>query len=272
MASQLDKLYIALKEYPENEYIYKGCGDYIVVMKLLEDSITNESRKDIININYAKHRTNKVKVILIIHKFTLDAVDNVENSYHEKKLKYTTNEIIEEKDYDMELNNVCSAGIHYFKTIECSFYFTLIRELYTGHYILRHDNGQMYIECDYSDGKINGHYTRWYVNGQTSNECDYTDGEINGHYIEWYKNNQKKQNTIAELLIGILDGAVRANHLAQIYMDIILNGIKMVKRVSNVITWMENNMDIIRDGMKMVKKRKNVIIKMMKKWTLYHLA
>ena len=46
MPSQLEMLYDRLKEYPEDEYIYKGCGDHIVVMKS-EDSITNESRKNI---------------------------------------------------------------------------------------------------------------------------------------------------------------------------------------------------------------------------------
>ena len=157
MSSRLGKLYDRLKEYPKNEYIYKGCDNYIVVMKLLEDSMTNESRKDIFDANYAKYRTNKVKVILIINKFTLETVDNVENSYYKKKLKYVVNEIIEEKDYDMDLNNVCSAGIHYFKEIKPAFYFTLNVKSHTGHYIEWYENGQKEKECDYVDGKINGH-------------------------------------------------------------------------------------------------------------------
>ena len=45
MSSPLDKLYDQLIEYPVDEHIYTACGDYIVVMKL-EDSVTNESRKD----------------------------------------------------------------------------------------------------------------------------------------------------------------------------------------------------------------------------------
>ena len=34
MSSPLGKLYTALKDYPEDAFIYKGCGDYIVVMKI----------------------------------------------------------------------------------------------------------------------------------------------------------------------------------------------------------------------------------------------
>ncbi len=158
MSYQLDKLCDRLSYYIENNHIYKGCGGYIVVMKLLEDSITNESRKDIVDANFAKYRTNKVKVLLIINKFTLEIVNDVENSFYEKKLKYTVNEIIEEKDYDMDLNKVCCAGIHYFKKIECAFYFTLNTRSYTGHYIKWHKNGHMLEKCDYVDGKINKYY------------------------------------------------------------------------------------------------------------------
>ena len=183
-------LYNALKEYPEDEYIYKGCGDYIVVMKLLKDSITNKSRANIINANYAKHRTNKVKVILIINKFTLEIVNNVENSHHEKKLKYIVNEIIEVKDYDMDLNNVCCAGIHYFKKIKCAFYFILNAELYTGHSIKWYENGQKCEESNYVDGKRNGHFTSWYRNGQKCIERDHIDDKYNGHYTSWHKNGQ----------------------------------------------------------------------------------
>ncbi len=188
MSSQL---YTALKDYPEDEYIFKGCDNYIVVMKLLEDSVTNESRKSIIDVKYAKHRTNKVKVILIIHKFTLDTVDNVKNSIYEKKLKYVVNERIEEKDYDMNLNNVYSAGIHYFKKIECAFYFTVKPESCTGHYIEWFTNGQKKQECDCIDGEYYGQCTNWYENGQKNIECNYIDDKYNGHYISWYENGQK---------------------------------------------------------------------------------
>ncbi len=205
MSSQLDKLYTALKDYPEDEYIYKECGKYIVVMKLLEDSITNESRKDIFNANYAKYRTNKVKVILIIHKFTLEMINDVENSYYEKKLKYTVNEIIEEKCYDMNLKKVCCAGIHYFKKIECAFYFTLnIKSYIGGHYTNWWESGQIFVECDYIDGKQNGHYTNWWENGQKNIECDYIDDKINGHYTKWWENGQK--NIESDYVNGKING------------------------------------------------------------------
>ena len=120
--------------------IYKTCGEYIAVMELLEDSITNESKKNIIDTNCAKYRTNKVKVILIIHKFTLEIINDVENSFYEKKLKY-----IEEKNYNMNLHKIYCEEIHYFKKIDCAFYYTLDVTSYTGHYIRWNDDGESHM-------------------------------------------------------------------------------------------------------------------------------
>ena len=128
----LDKLLDALKKYTD-ENIYKGCGEYIVIMKLLDDSRTNERRDDIVDPMYAKYRTNKVIVIAIINKFSLEEIKSVENSYFTKKnITYVINEIIEVSDYNTNVNVVCGTGIHYFKNIESAFYFTLNVKTYTG--------------------------------------------------------------------------------------------------------------------------------------------
>ena len=55
--------------------------------------------------------------------------------------------------YDEDSHIVCGTGIHYFKKIECAFYFTLNIKSYTGHYTKWHGNCQNYFECDFMIGK-----------------------------------------------------------------------------------------------------------------------
>ena len=101
------------------KYVYKSCGNYIVVLEKLIDTITNELRTNITDPKYAKYRANKLKTILIINKFDpLDVIMEIENSFYAKKVVYRTGEIIEIDDYDYDANEVCTRGIHYFKTIE----------------------------------------------------------------------------------------------------------------------------------------------------------
>ena len=49
---------------------YKKCGDYIVTMKKLPDTITNESRRNVVDPLYAKFRADKLMVVSIEHKDT----------------------------------------------------------------------------------------------------------------------------------------------------------------------------------------------------------
>ena len=66
----MDTLKELCKEYiVDPKYVFKSCGNYIVVLQKLLDTITNESRSDVSNAMYANYRANKLRVILIINKF-----------------------------------------------------------------------------------------------------------------------------------------------------------------------------------------------------------
>jgi hypothetical protein len=136
----MDYLGTILASYIESEeYVYKSCYNYIVVLLKLADTKTNESRSKITNPLYAKYRANKLKVIAIVHKFDpTKLITEVENSSYERnKVIYKVGKILEISDYDDDLENVCSTGIHYFKTVEPAFYYDLEKyyPTYTGHFI-----------------------------------------------------------------------------------------------------------------------------------------
>src|SRR5437868_2965759 len=93
------------------DHLYKSCQkDYIVVLKKLDDSKTNESRKDVVDARYAKFRANKLQVVRIYNRVTGEEVNSITNSvYSSKTLIYTCNEIVEVTDYDEDINKVCSS-------------------------------------------------------------------------------------------------------------------------------------------------------------------
>ena len=86
----------------------------------LNDTITNESRTNVIDHIYAKFRGNQFLVIDIINKFDINKhIGEIQNStYTHNIIKYKKGEMVKSNSFDENLNNVCSNGIHYFKSIE----------------------------------------------------------------------------------------------------------------------------------------------------------
>ena len=127
MQIDLDKQLLKIKEnfnyyINDSEYIFKSVNTKIVIMSLCNDSITNENRSNIKNNEYAKYRTNKAHVELIFNKLTLEECQQVEGKFIQKITKYMVGKIIVPDSFDLNLDNVCSNGIHYYKNIECAFY------------------------------------------------------------------------------------------------------------------------------------------------------
>ncbi len=182
---------------------YKSCGEYIVKLELLPDSITNESRA-VYNKKYAKYRTNKVKVISVTHKITNEDIDGIKSDSNFHKLKYIVGSIVEESSFDKDLDATCSSGVHYYLTREAAYY----------HYL------------DYKKHKINI-YKEWYPNGRLrkliigDNVTKYYEsGEICSHNNkEYYKSGEIKsiEETVGEIpqhIIYFKDGGVKS-----IYVD-----------------------------------------------------
>ncbi len=98
--------------------IYKACKNSIVTLELLSDSITNEDRDGVVDSNSAKFRTNKARVVTIVNPLTGEKMDK-DRSIHDSTFIYTVGNIVRGR-FDSNINEVCSSGIHYFKTYDAA--------------------------------------------------------------------------------------------------------------------------------------------------------
>ena len=179
--------------------VFKQCGNCIVMLEKLEDTLTNESRSNIIDRRYAKFRANKLLVKKIVDVTTLEELDKVYNfllgSKFNGKMKYTVGQIVSVDDYDTDLEIVCSTGIHYFLTLERAYRHLCKKSINNGIYVYWFPNGQKFAECSIVDGKFDGKfdgkYEEWYENGQKKIECNYINGKTYGKYEKWYPSGQK---------------------------------------------------------------------------------
>jgi hypothetical protein len=120
-------------------YVYKSCGEYVVILERLLDTITNENRNNIPNEQskpFAKYRGNKFLVKDIFHKFnSTKKVSSISSSnFNQNKLEYEIGKIIIPDDFDTDLEKVCSNGIHYFLKLERAFYYSL-QKIQNGEYL-----------------------------------------------------------------------------------------------------------------------------------------
>ena len=183
---------------------YKSCGDYIVTMKKLPDTVTNESRKDVVDPLYSKFRADKLLVVRIEHKNTDETVTHVQNTtYRKKKIWYEVSKEVSVTDYNQDLDEVCAPGIHYFLSRDAAFYWNnagIINGLRRTWY----GDGQKKLVSNYADAKLNGPCQSWYVTGQKRKECSYVSGKLHGPHQSWHINGQKKRD--CTYLDGVLDG------------------------------------------------------------------
>ncbi len=170
--------------------IYKACQHSIVTMELVGGSKSNENRSNVFDPNYAKFRTNKIKVITIINVLTNEEMIT-DNSMHESNLLYKVGEIIE-SDYTDDAEIVCGKGIHYFKTYDAalSYYYRECGRT-NGKRKGYFENGLKHFEINYKNGKHDGKSKEWYEDGQKRQTFNCQDGKFNGKNKYWYENGQK---------------------------------------------------------------------------------
>jgi len=169
--------------------VYKAGISSIITLELLPDSKTNEARNGVYDLNFAKFRTNKAKVISIVDPKTTEN-RKWDYSEYDRCFKYNVDQIVEVADYDNNINEICAPGIHYFKTREAavSYYWASVISVPDGTYTFYHDNGRVKLVKSIKSGFREGKYEIWYINGQKSVECTYLSGEIHGKYTSWYEN------------------------------------------------------------------------------------
>ena len=169
---------------------YKRCGDYVVELEIIGEN--NERRKDVVDTckEYAKFRTSKAFVQKI---FNLDkCVENIPvvKSDYDPNFVYKKGQVVEVKDYDKDLNEVCSEGIHYFLSFEAAEFYGDMPEDYTGEWKSWHDNGKLEYQEWWKNGEKEGVHKKWYENDQLKYQKEWKDGKKEGVHKQWYENGQ----------------------------------------------------------------------------------
>lgn len=147
MRYSLDSIVKKYKSFIKPEHVYKICrgkdtNKWIVIMKKLPDTITNEDRKNVYNRHYAKFRANKLRVIKIINIFSLKSVKKITHNPICSGVEtiYQKNYIVLPDKYD-ESEKVCTHGIHYYKSISAAYYYDNPEDDYVGKWIESYDDG-----------------------------------------------------------------------------------------------------------------------------------
>ena len=171
-------------------------NNYIAELEILGK--TNENRNDIANPQYAKYRTSKVRVLKIFHMNcevnnetqVNDETQIIEqmNSLYDINFIYVVGKEMHVSNYNENVNEVCSKGIHYFKTpyqAKMWDFFPITQHNYTGKWTMWWENGNKRQEGEYKDGKEEGKWIGWYESGTTKYEGEYKDGQFEGKWIGW---------------------------------------------------------------------------------------
>ncbi len=185
----------------------------LITLEIPDDAITNMNRKDIVNKQTAKHRTNKAFVRQIIDKN--GKVYKCAQSINIKKIIYKVGEMVNETTFNMNIDEVCTSGIHFFLDKECAERYDMyIGQMINGKLKSWYDNGQLHTEyiemyegnkgigrswhingtlaseCTFINRKKHGIERYWYENGLLSYECEYIRGGKYGIEKKWYGNGQ----------------------------------------------------------------------------------
>lgn len=200
-----------LERYQKDGLVFKSCDTYILVLQKLRDTKTNEARK-VHNKNRANYRANKFRVIDIVSKLDeslgiVYVLKEYDEEGKEKELTeitsdysdsfiYRKNEIVECKNFDKNIDNVCAGGIHYYLLWTSAFQhnlFIILMKLndyykYTGKCYHWGNNGKLYSESYYINSKSEGIEETWYDNGNLRSIDNWKNGEKNGITKVYYEN------------------------------------------------------------------------------------
>jgi hypothetical protein len=166
----------------------------LITLEIPQDAITNISRSSVVVKETAKYRTNKAKV-LKIEDTNGNLYETADSGFYEKnKILYKVGNMVECTEYDMDIEKVCSKGIHFFlnRTVAEEYKLFGFPANSSPHRIIYYANGRKKTEYTSIKGKIQGLYQEWYPSGQIKSEYPYTDGELNGLVQKWYPSGQKK--------------------------------------------------------------------------------
>lgn len=193
---------ILYPEYFKQNNIYKfgSCDNFIIIFEKLFDTVTNESRNNIFNSNYAEYIADKLKVVFIVNKFNpkefFKIVTHVEFC---QSITYSVNEII---------TNKTGYRLHYYNSIEPAYFEDINLNNYSGLYMSWFDNGLLSEKGHYINGLRNGIWefglnTKPINNIQILRNETYVNGEVFKNNYQLIKIIPSIQSLLFNWLISI---------------------------------------------------------------------
>jgi len=157
----------------------------LVTLEIPNDARTNIDRDYIVNKEYASYRCDRAKVIDIEdisgNKYTMAKTA----FYKNKSLTYKLGETIIEANYDNNINEIYTGGIHFFLDKEQALLYGLYK-LDNGDFKEWYPNGQIRTQQTYKDGVLNGPCNYWFDNGLAELTSYYIEGQLNSEYKRWF--------------------------------------------------------------------------------------
>lgn len=170
--SNYAKLHKKCKKYVSNtKYVFKSCYNktkktqyperkWLVVMEKLSSTITNEDRESLKDARFAKFRANELKVVKIINMTKPGfAKTKIRNYYEDDITIYEVGEIVKPNSYDIYKNEVCSNGIHYFKTLMPAYFYGYKK---SAKFYEWYDDGNICIVGQYKNNIKTGEWRYYY--------------------------------------------------------------------------------------------------------------
>ena len=189
----LDLIKNRYKIYINNrEYVYRMSDNYhnddwIIIMKKIRTTLTNESKSGVVDRSYAKFRANVLKVVAIVNVNGVDALDRIvcqhiddSNKYHLPMIEniiYRVGETVNADYFDT---------IEYFNTIEPAFYNRSVPKKWTGVWYHWNQFGRLIDRTTFKNGIMDGKITVWYDNGVKMYEGYCDNGYRSGYWVYYH--------------------------------------------------------------------------------------
>jgi hypothetical protein len=176
--------------------VWKSCVDGIVEMIIPNGTATNEDRTGIVDSNYAKFRAEKAYIVSITNPFTKEKHSSTMSKFVYggsvfEPIVYTVGQYVTPDKFDTTTDDVCSSGIHYFRSYDAAFSYhnqevnmyskhcvpDIVKYKYTGDIIEYSDNGFKMYQNKYENGeRVN--YMRYRSDGSMNFEYRYKNGKL----------------------------------------------------------------------------------------------
>ena len=174
-----------------HQIIYSVAKNYVITLKLLENSQHNMDRENVVNRDYAEFCCDKAYVISIIDKITGEEILKIETddtTFGSDNIKYFEKDsIIVYNDYHANNPYLYSSYLHFFLTYEPAFFYNLELTNFLGIYKQWHGNGNLFTEFYCKNGVFDGTYKEYHENGQLWCNFTYKNGEKENISRQYYE-------------------------------------------------------------------------------------